>query len=408
MPSVKHYIIICLVLPYILNTAFAQPAMPPTPRPTTQLPQPPMPSYQPANQWDGYSPKTNNLNPPIPQIQPNGNVAMTTKTPTVMLLKTGMLVEGTIKQIETGYQVKTYFGSMTVPLANVERLGSSKQEIYQYKQSLVFSENTQDLIKLAEWCLANNMKEEGIAEYRRAKESATNQHLVKYIEERLATLTNVKSNSDYVMLPSETPETENVSEYASNNGTNIDDNLGVWSAKVPRSVYDGFAKKIQPILVNRCGASDCHGSKSESEFVLFTTRQHGTSATMRNLRSTLKYIDSTSPNESPLLALPMQIHGRTKPVFTKQNHAQFETLQQWVTSVVTSSIVQRNHLLTEQSANQAEALSNWEKVPIWETVEPNQQPVANEWQPSEKKQMEKPKSQPPIKRTDPFDPENFN
>ena len=94
-----------------------------------------------------------------------------------------------------------------------------------------------------------------------------------------------------------------------------------------------FVMKVQPILLNRCGNTRCHGPVAKNEFRL-TRMSYGAGKhrlkVERNLAAVMSQIDLDDPSRSSILTVGRNVHaGRT--VF-QGSHAgkQIETLQQWV------------------------------------------------------------------------------
>lgn len=300
---------------------------------------------------------------------PKGTAVPPMGPPTVMLLNNGMLLEGAISSSHTpgreeGYVVKTDLGSMLIPQSNVDRLGHDKLELYQYRKSRTTSESWQELIGLAEWAQRYGLKEQGIEEYRQALAVAPNDQIARWIRERIA-----ESEEESKSPPSPTDAvslTNNGLSNANDTGNTgseeekvleelenemLAESLGVWAAKVPKKVIDTFTKKVQPVLLSRCAAAECHGSLSESEYVLANPKQHGEGATLRNLQATFRYIDPHEPASSLLLTVPARIHGGSKPLNTRSSRYQFNAMSEWVESVVATPLVHRNRLLREPTGS---------------------------------------------------------
>lgn len=109
--------------------------------------------------------------------------------------------------------------------------------------------------------------------------------------------------------------------------------LRAWSETVPAAVRSAFLKKVQPILVSRCGATDCHGSEAASDFHLTALRAHPNAALL-NLKESLRHLDLIDPLESPLLARPRSAHAKSGPVFSRAQQSQLNTLVQWADAAV--------------------------------------------------------------------------
>lgn len=226
------------------------------------------------------------------------------------LLRTGFLMQGTATCDGKRYALKTDFGTMQIPVANVEFVGKTLIEIYEYKNSFVNRGNCNELLKFGEWCIKNGLKDEGVALFHQAKELAPNDVLREVIQNRLNEETAEKSEIAAVKSETRT-ETPAV------------------SISVPKSVTDYFARKVQPALVQRCAAADCHGSKSEHPFRLSIPQQIQGTTTNRNLQAVLPWIDLDYPTESRLLAVLVSNHGGNKAPYSVES-PQYNNTVQWI------------------------------------------------------------------------------
>ena len=232
------------------------------------------------------------------------------------LLRTGYLLEGSATFDGKHYTVQTPFGSMNVPVQNVELVGKSKGDIYQYKRSNVDPANCNALIRFAEWCVSNGFTEEGIAEYQRAGQIASNTAFAGLIRQRLDTL---QQNEPSNTVP-ETPITP--AEIA-----------------VSRQMFESFVRRVQPVLVNRCISTDCHGTTGNQQFKMGIPREPLGSTSQRNLQAVLAYIDLDAPTESPLLLALITPHGGTKTVLSTESGSYIQSAQ-WIQQVAKELLVE--------------------------------------------------------------------
>jgi hypothetical protein len=103
---------------------------------------------------------------------------------------------------------------------------------------------------------------------------------------------------------------------------------------MPPGSVKTFTETIQPLLMNRCAASACHGPRSESGFRLVripSGRPPGRRLTQRNLHAVLPWVDREDPAASRLLTTPIRPHGTAKTaVFTNHQIAQYKRMVDWV------------------------------------------------------------------------------
>lgn len=235
------------------------------------------------------------------------------------LMKSGLLMQAFGTKGETHYEVRTEALNMQVPIENVEFIGENREQVWLYKKSQIDPTNCSQLMKLAEWCLNNNFQTEGIEQYQSALRVAPNDQLANFIRQRIST---VKPPSDE---KTNIPESGiHVAEIQDN-----DPELTRWVNGVPNSVFDTFSKKVQPILVQRCASAACHGSNSENQYKINIPRQSGGRTTSMNLRSSVQWIDTENPGNSPLLSALVTSHVGKKALFSVESD-QYNHFVEWI------------------------------------------------------------------------------
>ena len=231
-------------------------------------------------------------------------------------------MEGTATNEGKNYAIKTDFGTIHVPITNVEYVGQDKFDIYRYKKSFVDGANCNDLMKFAEWCLGLGLEKEGIEEYERALKVAPNSALSDVIRDRLKTIAERKETEDDSgnppLMGSAAPE----------RGRN-ESELNRWIAGVPKPVVDHYVKKVQPVLLSGCAAADCHGTNSSNKFQMAKPRQTLGATTYGNLQAVLPWINLDYPTDSPLLKAMVTYHGGTKPLHSVESR-QYINVIQWI------------------------------------------------------------------------------
>ncbi len=106
-----------------------------------------------------------------------------------------------------------------------------------------------------------------------------------------------------------------------------------------------FVRKIQPIMLNKCGNANCHGNAAKSEFRLTqVTRRYGNHRfyAEKNLAEVLQWIDLEDPLRSQLLVKSDQEHPQQGiVVYTGYaGRKQQQVIQKWVADVVADRIEQ--------------------------------------------------------------------
>ena len=238
-------------------------------------------------------------------------------TPGFYLLRTGSIVEGTAALDGRHYIVQTQFGTMNVPIQSVAFVGKSRLDVYQYVRSGIDPASFNALVRFAEWCISNGFVEEGIAEYQRAGQVAPNAVFAGIVQQRLDTLRQMDTIDATQELP--------ISQRDIPAGP---------SAEIPvsRQTFESFVRQVQPILVNRCIAADCHGPHSERQFKLGIPQERMGSTARRNLQAVLPYIDRDYPMESPILWALVTPHGGARAALTTESSLYVQAAQ-WVQQI---------------------------------------------------------------------------
>lgn len=108
------------------------------------------------------------------------------------------------------------------------------------------------------------------------------------------------------------------------------------SIDLPPELIRAYVANIQPLLVTRCGAGNCHGANTPTNFLLEPVAHHrpSRSTTMRNLAATLDQLDKQRPVDSPLFTWGQSIHGDTQSrVLAVSDVRQQTMLLNWIQSV---------------------------------------------------------------------------
>jgi len=106
---------------------------------------------------------------------------------------------------------------------------------------------------------------------------------------------------------------------------------------MPPGAVETFTQVVQPLLMNHCTSSGCHGPQSETHFHLMRTplnQPAGRRLTQRNLQAVLEYVDYNAPSSSRLLAVVSGPHGPVRAgTFTDRQAGQYKRIADWVNLV---------------------------------------------------------------------------
>jgi hypothetical protein len=245
----------------------------------------------------------------------------------VLVLRNGHVLEGEITRAGDFYVVTQGQGSEVKLDANlVELFCGSLLEAYDFKAAHASSFSVKSRLDLAKWCLRQGLQEQCAEQLAIAANIEPGSSQVKEMEARLKVL-------------QESPPPPVAIQHAGIAAAELEDAIRA----LPRGSVEKFGAVIQPILLNRCGANQCHGPNAKSDFRLLRPPQGQIVSkrfTQRNLYASLKYLDRTNPDNSPLVVLPLQRHGNSlAPVFDKHSMNQFAELVTWARLTTGSSAV---------------------------------------------------------------------
>jgi hypothetical protein len=102
-----------------------------------------------------------------------------------------------------------------------------------------------------------------------------------------------------------------------------------------------FRSAIQPLLVNRCGSDNCHGSSERAGRFYLSTKGLGERATIaENFRSMDRYIDHGTFANSRLLTMAVaksDVHKTDKaPIIANENDAAYKALKAFLLKLPTA------------------------------------------------------------------------
>ncbi len=275
-------------------------------------------------QWDGYGNRGDGNPTAVSAVVP----AVDSTAPKFYLLRTGFLMEGMAATEGKNYVIRTDFGTIHVPVTNVEFVGQDKQDIYRYKKGSVDAANCNELMKFAEWCLSHGLKSEGVSEYERALKVAPNPTLTEVIRQRLRTAS--MAATDAVEATDMESELENRGlSGAAPPDRGTESELERWVAGLPKSVVEQYVKKVQQTLLVGCAAADCHGTNSANRFKIAKPRQLIGATTYGNLRAVLPWVNLDYPTDSAILTAMVTYHGGAKPEYSVESR-QYDNVIQWI------------------------------------------------------------------------------
>lgn len=244
----------------------------------------------------------------------------------VLVLRTGRVMQGRIKTISTGWLVSTDRGSAVIPFDQVHFDADDLNEAYLRLRIQHGTPTVASHLRLAEWCLSQNILPEAARELRDALEKDPSNETARLMLDRVDTeirrrtpLPDTAPAQDVVLITERTPEYEA-------------DEVRSLSGLSPETARE-FVASIQPLLLNKCGNARCHGTAAENEFQLTRLRGGSSNSRLVSEKNLAAVLDNLRPGQSRTAGLMEIVRGSHagQTIFNGRYGAvQSQTLQQWM------------------------------------------------------------------------------
>jgi hypothetical protein len=242
----------------------------------------------------------------------------------LLILVDGRVVTGQITPRPDGYDVQVDGGRMYIDSNRVRFEATSLPDAYDRMRESIPELTPTTHMELARWCLENKLHTQARREVLDALHLDPNREDAKRILRALEHVgersTTVKAGTGLTEYPSLSQIPRPAVETRS-------------LAGLSASVAHSFVRDVQPLMMNKCANSGCHGKGTTTDFQLTSTHRGSTPAIAeRNLAAVLKKIDFSQPTTSPLLRIGGEAHGNmaTSAFSGRSGAAQLRKLQEWV------------------------------------------------------------------------------
>ena len=234
----------------------------------------------------------------------------------LLLLRNGQALEGQINRSGDVYRIALSDGEIRVKAADVEFVCTDYEEGYQRKRAAIPIGSLRDHLDLAQWCQQHKLYDHAAAELADAAAIAPANPMVGFLQRRLQMSTEP--------LP-DPPKTETSRDNSISN-----EELDRMVRGLPHKAIENFTQTVQPLLMNNCTTSGCHGPQSENGLRLQRIPQDlpaGRRLTQRNIYAVLQYVNRDNPLASRMLTVPTAPHGTAKmPSFYRSSGDAIQTI----------------------------------------------------------------------------------
>jgi hypothetical protein len=211
----------------------------------------------------------------------------------VLALFDGRVVSGKVTAAPGGYLLKRP-GSTDemIPTFLVQTAADSLTGCYENLKGSINPSRPDDHLELANWCIRQRLLEEAKAEVLAVLKLDPNRREARDLLVKLEEATNPRPrNRESEAAPIRTTD-------------GFLDSAGRTTEGLSPELTSQFVRRIQPLMVSKCGNAACHGGNASESFRLANIRRtssSGRTTTLENMRQVLALIDSGNPDSTRLL-----------------------------------------------------------------------------------------------------------
>lgn len=317
----------------------------------------------------------------------------------VLVLRNGQAVAGSLTRAGDHFFVGLPDGEIRLRADDVEMACRDLDEAYLRKRAVMPLGDAHRHLDLAGWCMRHGLLGPAASELAEAMRANPNHPLIPVLRRRLEMGLHPKEEEPAAERQELGPSREE---------------LDAMVRRLPSGVVETFTAEVQPLLMNNCTSSGCHGPNSEHELRLLRVprnRPGGRRITQQNLHAVLQWVDRDTPENSRLLTVTIEPHGGTdRPVFTQRQVGQLQQLAGWVAKL--GNLPERDEVpaTVDRAAARARTASN----PVspsdpFSATPPSPTPTSGVTEPADQRPRVQrgatPEASVPV---DPFDPDIFN
>ena len=253
--------------------------------------------------------------------------------PQVVVLQNGGVVQGRVEKSRDGLRVTNGpWYAVNVPRDDVDFVADDMPEVYRVKLDRIRAGDFDGHVKLAYWCLRYNMDTKAADRLLYLSNLDPFNPAIAALESQLRQRASRGLTDANVKLASVEQPIEPVSAQPAVPVQAID----------PDSVGE-FTRTIQPLILNRCGQTTCHGNASRNAFHLTRLNSSGSARrdlTLRNLNAVMKYVGSGPVTQTRLYERATLAHGRAiRAPIESHEVRQLRRLAGWIASTTGQQIM---------------------------------------------------------------------
>lgn len=213
-----------------------------------------------------------------------------------VVLRNGNVLEGDVSRQETQIVIRTATSELRLPWHEVELVSRDLHTAYLTKSRRARYADPAVRAKLIGWCLKVGLRTEAQRELQSLRQEVPDLERLELLERQVR---SDRSTSRQTILPSAAPLPAD-RQFAAER---LD--------RLSKPTVSEFTRRVQPLLLHRCGLAGCHGKGTSTGYTLIGSlgSKPAAGTTQRNLGATLRRIDITAPRQSLLWMSANSSHG---------------------------------------------------------------------------------------------------
>jgi hypothetical protein len=252
----------------------------------------------------------------------------------VVVLHNGSAIQGRVEESRDRLIVSNGpWYVVRVPRNDVDFVAADFAAAFRIQRARLGASDLQGHLKLAQWCVRHDLDQLAADQLLHLVRLDPHHPAVETLEQQLRRRAEAKPFSESDARRTLAAQGERRSPGPWGEETEAE-NLPPMAA----DALAEFTRSVQPLLLNRCGQTTCHGSAGQSRFELQRLMASGEirrSLTLRNLRSVIAQIDTAHLRASPVLEMATRPHGTAQQApLGPHDQRQYERLHDWVSWVV--------------------------------------------------------------------------
>ncbi|MEX1223642.1 MAG: hypothetical protein WEA31_03760, partial [Pirellulales bacterium] len=238
----------------------------------------------------------------------------------VLLLTNGEMLSGVVTAEGDRYLISLEHGEIRIRNDQVEAKFDTTGDVYRHLRNKIEKPSVAASLDLARWCLRNGLVSEAVDEIEQARRLDPAHAGVRALAEQV--------------LYRHASHAADANDEAADKPDSKEHELRLLIDGLPAGSMETFTATIQPMLLNSCSTSACHGVRSANSFKLYRAtagNNQTTHMTQLNLRTTLRFVDRKNPAASRLLAMAAEPHSDTRAhLLGGVTSASYRHLENWV------------------------------------------------------------------------------